>query len=86
MDCHRDAHYALVADYGWGAEAEREGHAYVSVQDVHEYLCRLAYGQWTIPEIQSGEALHWLIHSSLPTLAAIVDAAMMKPRPPPSSS
>jgi hypothetical protein len=82
VDCHQDAHYALVADYGWGAEAEAGGHAYVSIQDVHEYLCRLAYGQWTIPEIQNGAALHWIIHSSLPNLAAIVNAAMIKARPP----
>jgi len=82
VDCHRDAHYALVADYGWGAESESEGHAYVSIQDVHEYLCRLAYAQWTIPEIQNGAALHWLMHASLPNLAAIVDAALLKARPP----
>ena len=86
VDCHWSAHYSLVADYGWGAKAEEEGHAYISVQDVHEYLCRVAYGQWTIPEIQSGEALHWLIHSSLSNIAAIVDAAMSKPNLPARTS
>ena len=86
VDCHRDAHYALVADYGWGAGAEAEGHAYISGADVHEYLCRLAYGQWTIPEIQNGAALHWLVHASLPNLAAIIDAAAARLRPPAPTS
>ena len=86
VDCHRDAHYALVADYGWGAESEAEGHAYISVQDVHEYLCRLAYAQWTISEIQNGGALFWLIHSALPDLAKIIDSAMLKAREPARTS
>jgi hypothetical protein len=77
VDCSPEAHYAHVAGYGWGRDVNDAAAPYVDLTDVTEFLAQLAYGQWTIPELQSGLALRWLARHcpELHALDALLRAA-----------
>ena len=75
VDCAPDAHYARVAAYGWGEVAEKEGRQFVGTVETREYFHRLAYAQWTIPEIQNGSAIRFLARAAIPKLHALIGTA-----------
>lgn len=69
VDCAPTAHYAEVASYGWEETPESPPLAR-SVMEA--YLHRLAYGQWTVPELQAGAPLRFLAPLGIPKLQAIL--------------
>jgi hypothetical protein len=75
VDCAPDAHYARVADYGWGEIAGKEGRPFVGAVETREYFHRLSYAQWLIPEIQNGSAIRFLAKAAIPKLHALIGSA-----------